>query len=344
MANEVFISYSRRDYQKVRKIKDTIDREVGIDCWMDLDGIESDDLFVEVIIDAINRHDTILFMMSKDSMVSKWALKELSFAESKNKRIVLVRIDSAPLPDKFIFNYEYKQQISWDNELQRNKLIKNLCHWFPPKPPVPDPKPPVPDPKPPIKRIKLKWILIFLPILVISFIYIWLLDDKPVSEDSMLEDSVVYISPNDTFPDSYYHKVQNVNGLWGFCSPEKKILIECKWKSVGIFSEGLAPVRNNSNNMCGYIDRWGKLIIGYQFCNAGNFSEGLAKIMNSESKWGYINQEGEEVIPCNILVEPSDFKNGTAVYKDDSIKYTINKNGLKIKKEAVDKAPDLSAD
>ena len=135
MANEVFISYSRSDYSKVKDIKDAIDREVGIDCWMDLEGIESDKQFVDVIINAINRNDTMLFMMSKDSMKSKWALRELAFAENKEKRIVLVRLDNAKMPDKFSFLYGGKDQITWSNSLQRNKLIQNLSNWFPAKSP-----------------------------------------------------------------------------------------------------------------------------------------------------------------------------------------------------------------
>lgn len=130
MANEVFISYSRADYQKVRSIKETIGREVGIDCWMDLDGIESDQQFVEVIINAINCHDTMLFMMSEASMQSKWALDELAFAEKKQKRIVLVRLDKGEMPDNFYFSYHSKDQIDWSNKEQRNKLLSNLKKWF----------------------------------------------------------------------------------------------------------------------------------------------------------------------------------------------------------------------
>ena len=63
MANEVFISYSRRNYGQVYKIKEEIDRKVGIDCWMDIDGIESGEQFLKVIVSAINRHDTFLFML-----------------------------------------------------------------------------------------------------------------------------------------------------------------------------------------------------------------------------------------------------------------------------------------
>jgi hypothetical protein len=64
MANEVFISYSRKDLERVRKIKNEIDQAVGIDCWMDLDGIDSDKQFVKVIINAIKLHDTMLFMLT----------------------------------------------------------------------------------------------------------------------------------------------------------------------------------------------------------------------------------------------------------------------------------------
>lgn len=131
MANEVFISYSRKDYDIVRPIKNEIDLEVGIESWMDLDGIESDEQFEDVIINAINQHDTLLFMMSQDSMHSKWALRELAFAERKHKRIVLIRIDKATMPDKFCFRYQEKDQIEWNNDLQRSKLLENLKEWFP---------------------------------------------------------------------------------------------------------------------------------------------------------------------------------------------------------------------
>lgn len=76
MANEVFISYSRKDLERVRKIKSEIDQQVGIDCWMDLDGIESGDEFLRVIVGAIKRSDTILFMLSSNSVGSEWAMEE----------------------------------------------------------------------------------------------------------------------------------------------------------------------------------------------------------------------------------------------------------------------------
>lgn len=130
MANEVFISYSRKDFDKVRQIKESIDKELGIDCWMDLDGIESGDQFKEVIISAILRHDIVLFMMTANSMNSPWALKELNFAEKKKKRIVLVDIGHSPMTDSFMFDYGDKDNINWDDKIQHDKLIKNLRNWI----------------------------------------------------------------------------------------------------------------------------------------------------------------------------------------------------------------------
>lgn len=127
---DVFISYSRKDLELVKDIKKEIDRLVGIDCWMDLDGIESGEQFEDVIINAICKCDTILFMMSANSMQSEWALDELDFAKHEKKRIVLVRIDKSEMAGKFYFRYHKYDTITWNNQPQREKLIRNLKSWI----------------------------------------------------------------------------------------------------------------------------------------------------------------------------------------------------------------------
>lgn len=130
MAKEIFISYSRKDFDKVKAIKDYIDHELGINCWMDLDGIESGDQFKNVIISAINSHDTFLFMLSPNSMQSEWALDELDFAKRKKKRIVLVYVEPCEMTDDFYFTYHKYDSIDWSDALQQNKLMGNFKSWY----------------------------------------------------------------------------------------------------------------------------------------------------------------------------------------------------------------------
>lgn len=130
MAKEIFISYSRKDFDKVKAIKDEIDRELGIDCWMDITGIESGQQFEDVIIKAINGHDTFLFMLSPNSMNSVWALDELDFAQMKGKRVVLLFIEPCQMTDKFYFRYHKYDTIEWTNPLQHGKLLDNMRSWY----------------------------------------------------------------------------------------------------------------------------------------------------------------------------------------------------------------------
>lgn len=126
---DIFISYSRKDLEIVKAIKEQLESMTGAHCWMDLDGIESGDQFMNVIVSAINRSDNVLFMMSKQSMASEWALDELDFAKKKNKRLVLVSIDDAEMTDIFYFRYHKYDQIRWNNQTQREKLFRDIKSW-----------------------------------------------------------------------------------------------------------------------------------------------------------------------------------------------------------------------
>ena len=61
----IFISYKRKDTERVLAIKNNIENATGEKCWIDLDGIESDAQFADVIINAINEAEIFLFMYSK---------------------------------------------------------------------------------------------------------------------------------------------------------------------------------------------------------------------------------------------------------------------------------------
>lgn len=128
--HKIFISYSRKDYSSVVKLKDEIDLLLGKGvCWMDLTGIESDSQFVEVIINAINKSDIFLFMHSKSSEQSDWTRKEVMYANGKGKRLVFVKIDITPLSDYFAFQFAGHDIINLNDKKQKQKLLKDLAGW-----------------------------------------------------------------------------------------------------------------------------------------------------------------------------------------------------------------------
>lgn len=133
--SRIFISYKRVDKEKVFKIKDQIESALGEKCWIDLDGIESDAQFKNVIIRAINACEIILFMYSKAhskivDFEKDWTVRELNFAAKKNKRIVFVNLDGSPLTDAFEFDYGTKQQVDGQSPQSLSRLNTDLKRWL----------------------------------------------------------------------------------------------------------------------------------------------------------------------------------------------------------------------
>lgn len=345
MANEVFISYSRADHAKVASIKEEIDREVGINCWMDLNGIESGEQFVKVIVSAINKHDTLLFMQSKSSMESEWALNELKLANKKQKRIVLVDIDHSEMTDEFYMLYSTKDNIDWSNRLQHDKLIRNLKSWC--NKGDEEKKGKIAEEEIKEKKNDMEK---YPPVLLHRAEGIGYYNFIGPDGNVVL---------NKHYHDAYSFKeglapvaIEAYN--YGYIDKTGKIVIKPQWEEANIFSEGLAAVKK-ANDCYGYIDRMGKTIIPPNWESAGDFHEnlapvswgtyyggkggyidktgrlviqasdswywwfefsnGLAPIRNNKARWGFINTEGTEVIPCKWK-EAGSFFEGLAAVKD----------------------------
>lgn len=128
--HKIFISYSRADYDKVMILKNEIEQLLGVgSCWVDLDGIESDQQFVDVIIDAIDKADIFLFMYSPHSDSSEWTRKEINYAHSEKKRIVFVKLENVQLSKYFRFQFGEHDIIDLQDKKQKEKLLKNLQEW-----------------------------------------------------------------------------------------------------------------------------------------------------------------------------------------------------------------------
>ena len=99
---------------------------------------------------------------------------------------------------------------------------------------------------------------------------------------------------------------------WGFCTPDKKIVIDCVYEDAERFSEGLAKVRLNGKY--GFINKDGKVIIPIEYessCNNG-FRSGLVHL-KKDNKEGFLDTCGNTVIPfifdgCRCFYEVKEYK------------------------------------
>lgn len=133
--SQIFISYKRDDLDMVWSIKDIIEKHTGENCWIDLDGIESDAQFANVIIKAINQAKVFLFMYSSkhteiEDYENDWTIREINFAQKKKKRIVFVNIDGSKLTDWFELIFGTKQQIKAKSSKAMKKLCSDIQKWL----------------------------------------------------------------------------------------------------------------------------------------------------------------------------------------------------------------------
>lgn len=131
MTKKIFISYARSDYEIVKRIVDRIEQDLGLQCWMDIEGIESDEEnFVKNICRAIDQSEVLLFFVSYSSIKSNWTLKEINYARQKNKRIVPIVFDEVKLDGAFLFDFSQSNIIDIRNSLQQKKLFDDISKWF----------------------------------------------------------------------------------------------------------------------------------------------------------------------------------------------------------------------
>jgi hypothetical protein len=102
---------------------------------------------------------------------------------------------------------------------------------------------------------------------------------------------------------------------WGFIDREGDFAVEPVYDGAGHFSEGLANVAvrdpEEGNLVWGYVDRSGKVVIEPKCHGAGEFSEGYAAVRSEDGLKGYIDREGNQMIPFRFR-SGDPFRNGLA--------------------------------
>ena len=68
---------------------------------------------------------------------------------------------------------------------------------------------------------------------------------------------------------------------WGFCTADKKIVIDCIYKFTDQFNNGMAIVVKD--DMAGFINKKGEVAIPIIYFDCQDFSEGLAAVAKDDA-------------------------------------------------------------
>src|SRR5262245_5086377 len=86
-SQEVFISYSRKDKEFVRRLDEELKRR-DREAWVDWEGIPPGDTWEKTIYGAIESTHTFIFVLTPDSIASEVCGREIAHAVANNKRLV----------------------------------------------------------------------------------------------------------------------------------------------------------------------------------------------------------------------------------------------------------------
>ena len=130
MKYDLFISYSRKDFNEVSSILETIKTAIPkLSYWFDIDGIESGDEFEDKIISAIDNSSYVLFALSENSIQSQWTKDEVMYAKNTDKKVIPILLKGAQMKGWFLFKFGRIDCIDSTNTLQIQKLLQNLSDW-----------------------------------------------------------------------------------------------------------------------------------------------------------------------------------------------------------------------
>jgi hypothetical protein len=93
----IFISYSRKDINFVRRLAGDLEK-AGYDVWWDLTDLRGGDDWVRVIPEAIKNSDKFIVVLSSNSSISDWVEKEYTQALSLRKKIIPIMLEQSSVP------------------------------------------------------------------------------------------------------------------------------------------------------------------------------------------------------------------------------------------------------
>jgi len=94
---KIFISYSRKDVDFVRKLAGDLEK-AGYDVWWDLTDLRGGDDWVKTIPAAIASSQHVIVVLTPDSVESEWVRKEYTQALSLRKKIIPILLKATSVP------------------------------------------------------------------------------------------------------------------------------------------------------------------------------------------------------------------------------------------------------
>lgn len=124
---DVFISYSSKEFDKARFVRDTLQKN-GIDAWMAPESIPSGSNYTKEIPAAIKVCKVFLLILSANAQKSVWVPAETEQAFKHEKIILPFVIDKCEIADEFDFMLSRSQRIdAYEKKADAlEKLVKRL--------------------------------------------------------------------------------------------------------------------------------------------------------------------------------------------------------------------------
>jgi hypothetical protein len=88
MADSVFVSYSRKDQEFVRRLAEDLNKCVDGGVWFDQSDIQAGDRWRDRITNGVRDAQVVVLVLSPDSAVSKYVLMELNLALEAGKKVI----------------------------------------------------------------------------------------------------------------------------------------------------------------------------------------------------------------------------------------------------------------
>ena len=127
MKNDVFISYSSKEYETANIVRQSL-KSNEIKCWMAPESIPVGSNYSREIPKGIRESHIFLLILSSSSQDSIWVSREIDQAINERKTIIPFQIEDFKLNDSFNFYLSQVQRIAAFSELQEslNKLVDKI--------------------------------------------------------------------------------------------------------------------------------------------------------------------------------------------------------------------------